>query len=181
MKLTIGESFSNILYVSMIPYLDTVGTLEEELLEPEDEILCGDSYRDQVETRLYIRARYLDPIAEELEQFSCVESASARNSRRNNPRGLSNYIDIVFKHSEDVPQDKLDEIYSYTIRLSDHKDVHPENGPTLPVPIVGMKPKNLRKAVMKLFKTKLSEVQSKITKYELEKYGKAKTKLKETN
>lgn len=174
MKLTLKEDEPDefILYVDMVPYLDTVeDTISEELIQPEDTIKCGDSYLDQVETRLYIKERYLEPIADELKLLPYIENASARNSKMSNPRGLSNYIDIEFSHPDFISEQDVKEFYTYTIRVSDHVDTHPENGPVEPVPIVGMKPKNLRKSIIKIFKIKLIDVQNNIKKYEIENFG----------
>ena len=88
-----------------------------------------------------------------------------------NKRGLSNYIDIEFSHPDFISEMDVAKIYSYTIRISDHKDTHPEKGPVEPVHIVGMKPKNLRKSVIKIFKQKLSEVQASIKKFEIDRFG----------
>ena len=170
------------LYIDMVPYSEVkqeLNNLEEDIVEPNDDIQIGKSYLDQFDTRFYIFRNYIRPIVSKLKQYDFVEDCESHPST--DTEGLSNYIHIYFIHPEQISDSEYERLYHYTIRLSDHENKHPEKGPVEEVELVGRKAKNIEKAVMKVFKTKLSDVQLKIKEFELNKYGKQLTFLKDNS
>lgn len=166
MKLKIQENYNDTVYIDIVPYIDTIHTITEDKIDPEDTISVGDMYKSQLDTRWHILLDYIVPISKSIGSLKYIESAEPRASSPNNERGLSNYIDVVFNHPENISDEDIEKFYTYTIRFSDHENNHIENGEVEEVKIVGMKAKNLHKAAMKVFKNKLFDIERDIEKFE---------------
>lgn len=170
MKLHINENESDIIYIDMIPFSQEISVYEE--IDPNFVFTDDGFYDSDVSVRWDILLDYIVPIADGIENFQFVKETNPYSSSPNNKDGLSNYIATEFNHPDFIPEDKLDELYRFKLRFSDHEDKHPENGHAEQIHMIGMKPKNLRKSAMKIFKENLSNIQANIKKYEIDNYGK---------
>lgn len=168
-KLQINESDSVILYIDMVSFSQDYKVNED--IDSDFVFTDGGFYDSDISVRWDILLEYIIPIADEIENFPFVSDTNPYSSSPNNTDGLSNYIGIEFNHPDFIPEDKLDELYRFKLRFSDHENKHPENGKTEEINMIGMKPKNLRKSAMKIFKSKLSDIQANIKKYEIDTYG----------
>ena len=181
MKLRLFESEEiEYIYINMVPYMDTLeeDILQEDKVPPEFEFEKDHVYQNELDTRWNILLDYITPLGKEIkDRFDFVKECNPRPSDPKNS-GLSNYLDIVFTYPETVSEEEVDEFYTYTIRFSDHKDLHPENGPTEKVPLIGMKAKNIRKSGMRVFIRKIADAQDKIKQFEIKKFGKQLTFLR---
>ena len=160
------------IYVDIVPYV-YASELSEDVID-DDHIFEKDHvYQNELDTKWYILTNYINKIADEIEELSYVCECNPRPST--SKTGLSNYIDVVFIHPSFVPEDDIKANYMYTLRFSEHEDTHPEYKHTEKVEMVGMKAKNLRKAAMKVLKTKLSQIQKEIAEFEIDTYGEQQT------
>ena len=169
MRLQINESNHITLYIDMVSFSQDCQVNED--IDPDFVFTDDGFYDSDISVRWDILLEYIIPIADEIENFPFVSDTNPYSSSPNNTDGLSNYIGIEFNHPDFIPEDKLDELYRFKLRFSDHENKHPENGQTEEINMIGMKPKNLRKSAMKIFKSKLSDIQANIKKYEIDTYG----------
>ena len=140
---------NQIIYVDIMSYYDAHERLNEEILKQDDIIKKHNKYKDPVETRLNLLS-YLKPIADNLENsYDFIVSCTTSSSPERIKKSLSNYIDIEFIHPKNVPEDIVKKLYTYTIRYSDHENKHPDHKIDKEVPIVGMKPKNFEKQLVR--------------------------------
>lgn len=169
------------IFIEIIQTRTHLEYLREEQLKPDDVIKDGKEYIDQFNTRQSINS-YTKQLANKLKKLSYIEDTNPDISGPKVKRGLSTYVDIIFKHPEGLSKEEL-ENYKYTIRFSDHIDKRKDKRThkTSYVDVVGKKVKNLEKAGMKEFRTALSDIQDKIRKFEIEKFGKQKTFFDQTN
>lgn len=168
-----GEELNDdVFYVSLLKFEDTLNNIQEDMILPDEEIMSGDNYSDQYDTRKFLK-NYLDSIASQIKSnYPCIKVCYVRPASKKTRRGLSNYIDIIFKHPKDITSDEEEEHYKYSIRFSDHD---PEEGDDLigNVKIIGMKPKNFEKAVTKVLKMSRPDIQKQVSDYEEERFGKS--------
>ena len=168
------ELDNNVIYVSLLKFEDTLDNIQEDMIQPDEEIMSGNNYSDQYDTRKFLK-NYLDSIASQIKSnYSCIKVCYVRPASKKTRTGLSNYIDIIFKHPKDITPDEEEEHYKYSIRFSDHD---PDEGDDLigNVKIVGMKPKNFEKAVIKVLKISRADIQKQISDYEKERFGRSTT------
>ena len=176
MKLRIRETNEEdfIIYVDMVPY-SYKSELSEDKIDPEFTFEKGHVYNSDIDTRWCILTNYIVPISNKIKSYSFVKKTDPYASSVKNEDGLSNYLGIEFIHPDGVPESALDEFYRFKLRFSEHEDKHPENGPVEPVHMIGMKAKNLQKAAMRIFKTKVADIQNNIRKFEIDYFGEQKT------
>lgn len=158
-------------YVDMLPYVDTVGTFTEDIILPDDEILSGNDYADVKDTRKFLRM-YLSDVVNVIKLYKDVQSCWVRSASNETKTGLSNYIDIVFRHPKSISKQDEENYYKYTIRFSDHEQNESSENMIKSIHIVGMKPKNFEKAARSAYNKNLWIAQDRIKKFELEKFGK---------
>ena len=161
-------------YVDMVPYTDTVGRIDEDMIDPNEPMLNGNEYFNVVDARNFLAEYCFNDAVESISTYPYVKSCRVRPATGSTTEGLSNYIDIEFEHPRDVSKQNIDAIYKYTIRFSDHG--HDTSGvkPDVlkSIHVVGMKPKNFAKAARSAFNKNLYKAQERIKKFELEKFGK---------
>lgn len=169
------------IFIDILPSYLAKEYLNEELLRSDDIVKNGDEYRNQIETRKSINS-HLKGLASKIRELPYIKSCNPDPSRARG-RGLSTYIEIQFIHPDGLTEEEIDKNYKYTIRFSDHIDKRKDKRThkTSYVDVVGKKVKNLEKAGMKEFRTALSDIQDKIRKFEIEKFGKQKTFFDQTN
>ena len=156
-------------YVEILSYYEYKQLLKEEVLRPDDIILNGDEYGNFDETRKSLSDN-LKPLAAAIRQIDTVKMVNPNPSTSN--RGLSAYVNVVFKYPEGITKEERDKYYKYIIRFSDHKDKHPKDCVTYQIDIVGRKVKNLKRAGLAQFQEKLPEIQKVIKDFETKKFGK---------
>ena len=168
----------NQIYIDILPYTDIKNELREEKLRQNDIILDGDSYNNVVETRKSL-LNNLKSTSSKIRKLDIVGDVNPNPSRYKD--GLSVYINILFKHPQDITTEERDKYYKYIIRLSDHKDKHPKECVTSRITTTGRKVSDLNTLVMQAFNDSLPKIEDRIREFELEKYGEQKTFLTKTN
>lgn len=174
-KLETKETDNYEMYISVVPYSETTNGIVEDMIQPDDIIMTADNYNDILDTRLFI-GMYLKPIASDIKNLPYVNNAWVRKASKKTEKGLSNYIDIVFKHPNGITKGEIKEGYTYSIRFSEHKTAKKDNL-IYCVDMVGMKPKKFEKKVNNILKKHIDIVQDKITEYEISHFGEKKTTL----
>lgn len=177
-KLHISENeelFDEVFHIGLFKFEDTLYDMQEDMVEPDDVVVSGDNYSNQYDTRKFLK-KYLDYVAQNIKGYPCVKLCYVRPASKKTKTGLSNYIDIVFKHPKDVTKDEENSHYKYSIRFSDH-DPSDDEDLIGCVKIVGMKPKNFEKAANRILKTKRSVIQKQISDFENERFGKTLTTI----
>lgn len=161
-----------ILYITFTPHWYM---LKEEKLSSDDIIKNGAEYKDQVETRMSIK-NFLKDAAKDIRSLDYIRYCDVDTSKPKIKRGLSNYVEIGFKHPDGLTDIEIEKYYKYDIRFSDHNDKHkPEYKTRYYVNMVGMKTRNLSKKALQIFKKNLEDVQKRIRDFEIEKFGEQKT------
>ena len=167
-----SDDNKDFMFIQTVPYYDLINNLVEDIVNKDDILQHYTKYTDTVDTRKNI-AKYLQPVSRRIkDENDFVISSYVDTSPDRIKKGLSNYIEVEFKHPEDVEEEYIDTYYKYAIRFSDHLPKRTKKYKTSQVPIVGMKPKNLEKAAIKHFKSSLADIESRIREFELKKYGK---------
>lgn len=165
------------IYISLIPYTETISDLSEEVLSDDDVVKQWRDYTNVIETRESL-ADHLESLANRLKnQYDFVIDADVRPASDKTKRGLSVYIDIVFKHPEEISNNKIKAGYTYSLRFSDHEP-NDVNNLVAYVDVKGRKVKNLEKFGAKEFINKIDTIQEKISEYEVETFGRALTELR---
>ena len=160
-------------YVDMLQYEETLNDLDEDMVQPDEEIQDGNNYKNVQDTRAFLRM-YLNDVVKTIKQYNCVKSCWVRGASKKTKTGLSNYIDIVFIHPDGLSEEEITKNYKYSIRFSDHKHEEKRKLPDIlqSIHIVGMKPKNFEKAARSAFNKYLNKAQTRISNFEQIKYGK---------
>ena len=170
MKLRICEDEEPIFYVDFIKD-DGTFDLNEEQIMPDEVILKGNQYFDELDTRKSL-AEYLDSLKLKLSVYPYVERVHVKKSKAKT--GLSNYVQIIFKHPKGISDEEVIAHYRYSIRFSDHLHEDAKKDPRIldSLEVVGMKPKNFEKSGIRVFNRAIADVQNEIKQYEIQKYGK---------
>lgn len=169
-KLEIIEN-EPVFYVSLIPYLNSFGEINEDAIAPDDIVKKFSDYSDLDDTRNVILG-YVTDVSNNLEsKYDFIDECNPRLPKAKMKRGISSYIDITIIHPSIVSEDDIKKHYMYTLRFSEHDDAHLEYG-SKTIKIDGMKPKNFEKSATRELLRWFSEIQDKIKKYELEQFGK---------
>ena len=171
----INENIDEIdIYVDMLPYEETLESVSEDMIQPDEEIKDGSAYFDEIDTRKFLKMYLKNDVVPTIKTYPTVKSCWVRNASEDTKTGLSNYVDLIFKHPENVTKDEIESFYTYTIRFSDHKHGDAEMLPNVikSVDVIGMKPKNFVKTARSVFNRYRQKAQNRITEFEKEKFGK---------
>ena len=179
----INENSKNLnevdIYVDMLPYEETLEMVVEDMIQPDEKIKSGDDYSDQIDTRKFLKLYLKNDVVPTIKTYPSVKSCWVRNASEETRTGLSNYVDLIFKHPKDLTKEEIEGFYTYTIRFSDHKHDETEILPHVikSVHIVGMKPKNFEKTARSVFNRYRQKAQDRITEFEKKKFGKQVTTI----
>ena len=170
MKLRIYESEEPVFYIDFIKDDGTFDLTEDKVL-PDEVILKGDQYNDELDTRDEL-FNYLQSLAAKINIYPYVVRSWVYESPAKT--GLSNYIRIIFKHPRGISDEEIIAHYRYSIRFSDHLHEDAKKDPRIldSLEVVGMKPKNFEKSGIRVFNRAIADVQNEIKQYEIQKYGK---------
>ena len=178
MKLRIRESNEQTIYVDLIRGSCLSDYLHEDTIAPDEEIKMGYQYDNPLETRENI-SKYLEPLVCKIRKEHCVNKVSRHWAKKESNNGLSNYVEIIFKHPYGIDEYEIEDYYTYTIRLSDHG--HDEAKEYYDVidskHIVGKVPNDLCSIGWEVFETNLDRVVDEIEQHEIDVYGYPKTTL----
>ena len=166
--------------ITILPYSFAKYFMYEDIINPEDTILDGDSYSDPFDSRVNINP-YLTNLINTLNNLPYVYNCETHYARQSVTRGISNYINVEFNHPEDISNSELNKLYKLTLRFSDHdapkddtgKEINlfPENGPFKTLKIVGIKANDISKEGYNLFMGTLPEIVDSIDDFEISEFG----------
>lgn len=167
-------------YIDIVSYYDFRNQLLESITKTEP-IKNGDEYPidDHVEIRTQIKDA-LKPLATKIRKEKEIKMAQADMSPNYIKRGLSAYLDFQIKSPEGVTQEEIDKYYKYSIRFSEHEDLHGEDKNRYYVELEGRCLNDLYKVGLRKYKSKKEKIQKKIRDFELEKFGKQITFITDT-
>lgn len=159
-------------YVDLVSYQKFKDDILEEITRTEP-IKNGDEYpiEDHVEIRTQVKDA-LKPLATKIRKEKTIKTAQADMSPSYIRRGLSAYLDFQIQPPQGVTQDEIDKYYKYSIRFSEHEDLHSEDKNRYYVELEGRCLNDLYKVGWRKFKSKKEKIQKKIRDFELEKFGK---------
>lgn len=163
------------LYVDLVPFYEKVECLNEDISDTE-KIKSGNNYpiEDHIRIRRQIKNKIV-PIANEIRKEPYIKYANPDISSPRIQRGLSVYIDFAIDYPDDVTQDEINRYYKYSIRFSEHEDLHGTDKNRYYVELEGRTLNDLYRVGLRKFNSKKEKIQKRIRDFELEKFGEQRT------
>ena len=110
----INENSKNLnevdIYVDMLPYEETLEMVVEDMIQPDEKIKSGDDYSDQIDTRKFLKLYLKNDVVPTIKTYPSVKSCWVRNASEETRTGLSNYVDLIFKHPKDLTKEELNSL-----------------------------------------------------------------------
>lgn len=164
------------IYIDIITQYEKDNLLDESI-SADEPIKQGDEYPidDHVEIRTQIK-NALKPLASKIKNYnSIIKYAQPDMSPKYIKRGLSTYVDFGIIPPDGLTNQEIDKNYKWSIRFSEHGDLHGEGKNRYYVELEGRKLNDLCAVGWRKFKSKLPKIQKKIRDFEIEKFGEQKT------